>query len=474
MALKKSDKMCMEAVSALKDADYAKADPQIGELYTRLINGRRQLENAMEKDLSAVMKISSFDLALIHYTDQMGQISNAVAQSTDEVLQASTETSRVAGEVSSQHEDLTNTILSASEESSAIYQNIEQGQKNLTEIKELSGKTINESNELKQNMEELMEILTHMNEVIAGIDSISGQTNLLALNASIEAARAGEAGKGFAVVAEEIRKLAEQTQNLTANMGGFVERIKEASGKSSDSANTAIEMLGDMSQKIASVWEINDDNQKSVGKIADSVSSLVAVSEEISSSMDEMANQSAHIQKKCEEQQEEMQNLLEIGQRLKDTTAPVCEIETEMDEAAKIMGQMGQDSIYKMENKMFVKHVHAAISAHQAWLSNLKNIVDTKEIIPIQMDETKCGFGHFYNAMVPQNEALRKVWNEISDKHKKFHGFGKQVMDALFDENYEKAQNIYNEAESFSKGLIADMMEVERIVQDLDRQQLTF
>lgn len=112
-----------------------------------------------------------------------------------------------------------------------------------------------------------------MNEVIEGINSISSQTNLLALNASIEAARAGEAGKGFAVVAEEIRKLAEQTQNMTANMSEFVERIKEASAKSSDSANTAVEALGDMSEKINSAWEINDANQKSVGKISDSISS---------------------------------------------------------------------------------------------------------------------------------------------------------------------------------------------------------
>ncbi|MCI7106646.1 MAG: methyl-accepting chemotaxis protein [Agathobacter sp.] len=474
MALKKTDKICMQAVSELKDADYAKADPQIGQLYTRLANGRKQLEQVMEKDLSAVMKISSLDLALIHYTDQMGNISSAVAQSTDEVLQAVTESARVAGEVSNQHEDLTNTILTASEESNAIHQNIEKGQKELTEIKELSGKTITESNDMKQNMEDLIDVLNHMNEVIAGISSISGQTNLLALNASIEAARAGEAGKGFAVVAEEIRKLAEQTQNLTNNMGQFVERIKVASGKSADSANTAIEMLGDMSERISSVWAINDENQNSVGKIADSVSSLAAVSEEISSSMDEMANQSSHIQKQCEEQQEEMQNLLEIGQKLKEAINPVHAIESDLDEAAKMMGKMGMDAFYVMENQIFAEHMKSAVSAHQSWLANLKNMVDQQEILPIQLDDTKCGFGHFYYAMVPQNEAVKAVWNGIRDKHKKFHAFGKDVMNALFNEDYDKARAVYQEAESYSKGLIADMLEVERIVENLDGQGLSF
>jgi methyl-accepting chemotaxis protein len=347
---KKSQKDNLQALAEMKSIDYSKT-PQIGELYTRISNGRKQLEEVMEKDVSAVKKIGTLDQLLIQYTDEMGEISNSLADSTDEIVHSATESSRVASEVSNQHEDLTNTILHASEETSAIYQNIEAGQQQLTSIKDLSDKTISESNELKQNMENLSDVINHMNEVIDGINSISGQTNLLALNASIEAARAGEAGKGFAVVAEEIRKLAEQTQNMTANMGEFVERIKEASAKSADSANAAVEALGNMSEKINSVWEINDDNQKSVGRISDSVSSLAAVSQEISSSMDEMADQSTHIQKQCEQQQDEAQKLLTVGMKLKEVINPVHEIKTEIDDATKIIGKMGQDPFYKLENQ---------------------------------------------------------------------------------------------------------------------------
>lgn len=351
MALgKKMDRDSLQALSEMRAEDYSKA-PEIGELYTRISNGRKQLEQVMEKDVSAAKKASSLDSSLIQYTDEVGDISSTLADSTDEIVRAATESSRVAGEVSNQHEDLTNTILNASEETSAIYQNIEAGQKELTVIKDLSDQTINESNELKQNMENLSEVINHMNEVIDGINSISGQTNLLALNASIEAARAGEAGKGFAVVAEEIRKLAEQTQTMTANMGEFVERIKEASAKSANSANSAVEALEGMSEKINSVWEINDNNQKSVGRISDSVSSLAAVSQEISSSMDEMANQTTHIQQQCEQQQDEAQKLLTVGMKLKEAINPVHEIKSDIDQAAKIIGTMGQDPFYAMENQ---------------------------------------------------------------------------------------------------------------------------
>ena len=343
---KKTDRAGLQAVLELKNVDYSK-DPEIQQLYTRLVNGRSQFGQILAKNASASLQIAEVVDALKDYNSKMESVSQQIAQASEDATQSASESSRVAGEVSNQHEELTNTILSASEESAAIYKNIEEGQQELTAIRDLSDKTISESSTMKQNMEKLFDIISNMNEVIEGINSISSQTNLLALNASIEAARAGEAGKGFAVVAEEIRKLAEQT--MTANMSEFVERIKEASAKSSDSANTAVEALGDMSEKINSAWEINDANQKSVGKISDSISSLAAVSEEISSSMDEMANQANHIQQQCEQQQQDAQRLAELQENLKDATTPAYQILDDLENAKQIAGEMKKDVFYNTE-----------------------------------------------------------------------------------------------------------------------------
>ena len=333
---KKTDRAGLQAVLELKNVDYSK-DPEIQQLYTRLVNGRSQFGQILAKNASASLQIAEVVDALKDYNSKMESVSQEIAQASEDATKSASESS------------LTNTILSASEESAAIYKNIEEGQQELTAIRDLSDKTISESSTMKQNMEKLFDIISNMNEVIEGINSISSQTNLLALNASIEAARAGEAGKGFAVVAEEIRKLAEQTQNMTANMSEFVERIKEASAKSSDSANTAVEALGDMSEKINSAWEINDANQKSVGKISDSISSLAAVSEEISSSMDEMANQANHIQQQCEQQQQDAQRLEELRENLKDATTPAYQILDDLENAKQIAGEMKKDVFYNTE-----------------------------------------------------------------------------------------------------------------------------
>ena len=470
---KKVDKACVQAVLELKDADYSK-EPEVAELYRRLTQGKGQFVQLMNKNLVAVSQVSALGLSLNYYAQQMDEASHTVAAASDEIVQSATESARVAGEVSNQHEDLTNTILEASEETSAIYKNIEEGQRQLTDIKNLSEKTIAESSEMKQSMENLFDIISHMNEVIEGINSISSQTNLLALNASIEAARAGEAGKGFAVVAEEIRTLAEQTQKMTANMGEFVERIKEASSKSANSANTAIEALGNMSEKINAVWEINDASQQSTGKISDSISSLAAVSQEISSSMDEMATQSHNIREQCEKQEEDTQKLFQVSKELQDAIAPVQDVEDSMDQANHIMGEMGKDKFYSMGNQIFIKCLQSSVDAHRIWLKNLKAMVDTGEVKPLQLDGKKCGFGHVYRALYPQNPQIKKIWTGLSAKHEKFHHFGQEAINAIHAGNQDKARDIYNQAEAYSKDLIADMEEIERLADELDKQGLDF
>ena len=67
---------------------------------------------------------------------------------------------------------------------------------------------------------------TEIGGIVATITSIAGQTNLLALNAAIEAARAGEQGRGFAVVAEEVRKLAEESQEAARKIADLIDVIQ--------------------------------------------------------------------------------------------------------------------------------------------------------------------------------------------------------------------------------------------------------
>ncbi|MGQ3380575.1 methyl-accepting chemotaxis protein [Priestia endophytica] len=100
--------------------------------------------------------------------------------------------------------------------------------RNLIESSSFQMKTIEESVlQSKQAIQLLNRRSKEIEEISAFITDVASQTNLLALNASIEAARAGEHGKGFAVVAEEVRKLAEQSQQSAAQISNFIKEIQK-------------------------------------------------------------------------------------------------------------------------------------------------------------------------------------------------------------------------------------------------------
>ncbi len=443
MITRKRKAILMKAVSELKRADYT-SEPELGVMYDRLADGRKQFAEVFDKNINAVMQISSLDLTMQHQTKKIVDISKKIAHAADTIFGAT------SGSTNNPQEELTNTIINISGETDQVYKKIEEGQNELTAIKDFSTQTITATGEMQTDMDELINLINHISSILSGIDTISLQTNLLALNASVEAARAGEAGKGFAVVAGEIRELAEETQKLTKDMGTFVENMRHASKKSVQSSDTTIQSLKSMADKITNVWELNDESKRHIAQINDSISSMASVSEEISSAMAEMENQ-------LNESTEFMRS---VGHDLKQATEPVVNIEKTLDDSVKKMGHMSEDAFYHIENEEFIKYLNTAITAHQTWLSNLKKIVDTKNVIPLQLDSSRCGFGHFYYAVTPNIPGVLPIWKELEGKHRKFHTYGQVVINAINNQEYGMALQVYNEAVAYSSELIADLKKI--------------
>lgn len=472
MLRKKALNAAIESVSKLTDMQYESTNGELNNIHQRLMKGKKEFGKAATKTMEAVISMSAMDLKLEKNVAAVEQINASILDAVTAISKSAESTANIAADVSNAHENLTSTIIKVSDSSTNIMKDISNCEKELTSITGLSNSAIATAREMKTDIYGLIDIIQNMNETIEAVNSISSQTNLLALNASIEAARAGEAGKGFAVVAEEIRNLADETKALTGKMGDFITKIQEASQKSSDSADKTVGELDHIDENIQNVWKITTNNRNSIDHIVDSVASLAAASEEISSSMSGLDSQMQYVNGECQSLVKNSESLAISSHSVAELVEPSKIIESQLEESVKIMGSMAHDAFYMLDNKVIIDCLNSAIDAHKKWLDTLKDIAQTGEEQVLQTDCTKCGLGHFYYTFNPLNPKVVGIWNALESKHRTFHSYGTEMLSAIRSGNTDECQNIYEKAESCSKELISDFQTLIQIIQSLTKDNI--
>lgn len=445
------------------------ASKDLQSISRRLYVGREKISNVTTEVLNSVMQMSNIDLMLKDKESTIIDISKDMIVFSEELSSTSHSTQEVAKAVSSAHNELTTELSNINNISDNIKISTSNNTDGLEIILNKSIEIIHHSIEMDKDMTSLISIISNMQGVLDSINAISNQTNLLSLNASIEAARAGEAGKGFAVVAEEIRVLADQTKSLTGNMEGFISNIGIASQKSAASVRTTADALKIMKQELEEVMKSNAQNASLVDKIANSISSIATSSEEINSSVDEVTNHMSNLEMKADLLHEGSIKLGEVSSSLNEVITPISSIESQLDKTANLLGNMSLDKFYMMDNNIFAKNIENAIKAHIGWKNKLQQIVDTRTILPIQVDSTKCGFGHFYYAITPKNPEILKVWSPLANKHKEYHNLGKIVINNIKSEDFISANNNLKKAISLSEQLVTDFKTIISITKVLEK-----
>ncbi|ABZ77913.1 methyl-accepting chemotaxis sensory transducer [Shewanella halifaxensis HAW-EB4] len=187
----------------------------------------------------------------------LNQSTQSIEEQSETALSSVEEQHKQIDTVAAAIEQLTSTIQELVHNSSNADELTSESQVHAEQAKIKIDRTINSIHALSESVHSASGAVKNLatnsekiGSVVSVIQGISEQTNLLALNAAIEAARAGEQGRGFAVVADEVRQLAQRTQDATVEIQGMIEELQSGSGKLSKYMDTSVEYAEEGVQQV--------------------------------------------------------------------------------------------------------------------------------------------------------------------------------------------------------------------------------
>ena len=132
----------------------------------------------------------------------------------------------------------------------------------------------------EQSVQKVQADFAQVVNILDVIKGIADQTNLLALNAAIEAARAGEQGRGFAVVADEVRQLAQRTQDSTKEIDNMINTIMEGANSSVDVMASSVVQANSVQENAKAALELNKVIETDMNEISDLSIQIATAAEE--------------------------------------------------------------------------------------------------------------------------------------------------------------------------------------------------
>ncbi|GAF63272.1 methyl-accepting chemotaxis protein [Bacillus sp. TS-2] len=282
----------------------------------------QQLSASSEETSAATNQIAEIVQSLSLNAEQSSTLSNQSLESSKEMV------------LSVQH--ITTATHSVESSSHEMENRSAQG-------RDIIAKAIKQMNHIDQtvgitseSMKELEQQASKIGSILEIITSISEQTNLLSLNAAIEAARAGESGKGFAVVANEVRHLAEQSQQSVTDIDQLLSSIQEKTKKA------AIEMQSGQEEVTKGTYMIQEVDQS----FRDISSSITQVNQEIqtvTTSADKIATQTETLQEQLAMLEQSAKSTLEETETAVANTQEQLSAMEEVAASAQVLSELAVD-----------------------------------------------------------------------------------------------------------------------------------
>jgi methyl-accepting chemotaxis protein len=255
---------------------------------------------------SATLNSSSVQMAST--TEEVGRAIGEIAESVGQVASGAEEQVRAVDSMRAMSEEVALASRASAETASETAQvasearaSAEVGEQAVAKVDEAMRSVQTSSADVSAAIRELGDKSSRIGGIVDTITGIAEQTNLLALNAAIEAARAGESGKGFAVVAEEVRKLAEESQQAAASIADLVSEIRSETERAVTVVEHGVRQTDEGAQTVIAAREAFQQIRENVESMTERIEQIAASSSQIVDSATRMAENVTSVANVAEE-----------------------------------------------------------------------------------------------------------------------------------------------------------------------------
>jgi methyl-accepting chemotaxis protein len=292
-----------------------------------------QSENDVMGNALAVMveNLRTQTLAIQEGVNVLASSAAEIMASTTMVASGATESASAVAETTATVEEVRQTSQLASQKVRLVADSAQRSLQVSQQGKKSAEDAIQGMDRIREQMETIAESIVSLSEqgqaigeIIATVNDLAEQSNLLAVNAAIEAAKAGEHGKGFAVVAHEVRSLAVQSKEATAQVRTILNDIQKATNAAVMAAEQGSKVVeagekqsGEAGEAIRLLADCIAESADASTQIAASGHQQMVGMEQVAQAMENIKEASTMSVTSTRQAEQSAQNLHELGQKLK-------------------------------------------------------------------------------------------------------------------------------------------------------------